>query len=399
VRRPPPLLAPAAVLAVVWAVALFHGPTSDVHITDINVYRGYADALDAGRQPYSGFAFEYPPLALLPMWLAGATDAGSYASYELSFAIVMLAAALAVMLLTAALARERALTAAWIVALSPLLTGAVVRTHFDLVPVALMLGALLALTRARTTAGFALLGAGAMTKLFPALLVPVAAAWLVAGRRGGDAVRGTAVFIAVAAVVSLPFLGAGYVDAYRYQLERPVQIESTPATVLFALGGSRVTGTATVPDAHGSNGLVGGPADVVQAVFAAVLAATLALIVVLVARGPPEERRLLLGALAAVLGFAALGKVLSPQFLVWLVPFGALAWTWGERRLALLLAAGILLTQVEFPARYEELVDERTSLVLLVAARNATLLAALAITLARLAGPVRSRRLASAATR
>jgi hypothetical protein len=399
VRRPPPLLAPAAVLAVVWAVALFHGPTADVHITDINVYRGYADALDAGRQPYSGFAFEYPPLALLPMWLAGATDAGSYASYELSFAIVMLAAALAVMLLTAALARERALTAAWIVALSPLLTGAVVRTHFDLVPVALMLGALLALTRARTTAGFALLGAGAMTKLFPALLVPVAAAWLVAGRRGGDAVRGTAVFIAVAAVVSLPFLGAGYVDAYRYQLERPVQIESTPATVLFALGGSRVTGTATVPDAHGSNGLVGGPADVVQAVFAAVLAATLALIVVLVARGPPEDRRLLLGALAAVLGFAALGKVLSPQFLVWLVPFGALAWTWGERRLALLLAAGVLLTQVEFPARYEELVDERTSLVLLVAARNATLLAALAITLARLAGPVRSRRLASAATR
>jgi len=311
----------------------------------------------------------------------------------------MLVAALAVMLLTASLARERALTAAWIVALSPLLTGAVVRTHFDLVAVALMLGALLALIRGRPTAGFALLGAGAMTKLFPALLVPVVAAWLVARRRGGDAARGAAVFVAVVAVVSLPFLGGGYVDAYRYQLERPVQIESTPATVIFALGGSHVTGTSTVPDAHGSNGLVGGSADVVEAVFTALLAATLALVVVLVARGPPEERRLLLGALAAVLAFAALGKVLSPQFLVWLVPFGALAWTWGERTLALLLAAAILLTQLEFPARYEELVDERTSVVLLVAARNATLIAALAVTLARLAGPVRSRRLASAATR
>jgi hypothetical protein len=311
----------------------------------------------------------------------------------------MLIAALSVMLLTAALARKRALTAAWIVALSPLLSGAVVRTHFDLVAVALMLGALLALTRERPTVGFALLGAGAMTKLFPALLVPVAAAWLVAGRRSGDAARGAAVFAVVVAVVSLPFLGGGYVDAYRYQLERPVQIESTPATVLFALGGSHVTGTATVPDAHGSNGLEGGAADAVQAGFAALLAATLALVVVLVARGPPEERRLLLGALAAVLAFAALGKVLSPQFLVWLVPFAALAWIWGERTLALLLAAAILLTQLEFPARYEELVAERTSLVLLVAARNATLLAALAVTLARLAGPVRSRRPASAATR
>ena len=283
-------------------------------------------------------------------------------------------------------------------ALSPLLTGAVVRTHFDFVAVALMLGALIALTRGRPTAGFALLGAGAMTKLFPALLVPVAAAWLVARRQGGDAARGVAAFAAVVAVVSLPFLGGGYVDAYRYQLERPVQIESTPATVLFALGGSHVTGTATIPDAQ-SNGLDGGPDDVVQAVFVALLAGALALVVVLVARGPPEERRLLLGALAAVLAFAALGKVLSPQFLVWLVPFGALAWTWGERTLALLLAAAVLLTQLEFPARYEELVGERTSLVLLVAARNAALLAALAITLARLAGPVRSRRLASAATR
>lgn len=397
-RRPVLLLAPAAALAAVWAIALFHGPTSDVHITDVNVYRGYADALGAGREPYSGFAFEYPPLALVPMWLAGLADAGSYASYDVSFAVVMLVAALAVMLLTAALARERAVTAAWIVALSPLLTGAVVRTHFDLVPVALLLGALLALTRGRPTVGFALLGVGAMTKLFPALLVPVAAAWLIAAGRGPAAVRGAIAFVAVVAAISLPFFGSGYADAYRYQLERPVQIESTPASGLFALGGSRVTGTATVPDAHGSNGLEGGAADVVQGVFAALLAAALAFVVVLVARGPPGERTLLLGALAAVLAFAALGKVLSPQFLVWLVPFAALAWTWGERALALLLGGAVLLTQLEFPARYEELVDERTSVVLLVAARNATLLAALAITLARLAGPVRWRRLASAVT-
>ena len=326
-RRPLLLLAPAAVLAAVWAVALFHGPTADTHITDVNVYRGYADALAAGREPYSGFAFEYPPLALVPMWLAGLTDAGSYASYDVSFAVVMLVAALAVMVLTAALARERALTAAWIVALAPLLTGAVVRTHFDLIPVALLLGALLALTRRRPTAGFALLGVGAMTKLFPALLVPVAAAWLIASGRGREAVRGFIAFAAVVAALSLPFLGKGYVDAYRYQLERPVQIESTPASVLFALGGSEVTGGPSVPDAYKSNGLVGGSADAVQALFTVLLVGVLALIVALVVRGPPTEDSLLFGALAALLAFAALGKVLSPQFLVWLVPFAAIAWT------------------------------------------------------------------------
>jgi hypothetical protein len=399
VRRPLLLLAPAAALAAVWAVALFHGPTADAHITDVNVYRGYADALSAGNEPYSGFAFEYPPLALVPMWLAGVTDAGSYASYDVSFAVVMLVAALAVMLLTAALARERALTAAWIVALAPLLTGAVVRTHFDLVPVALLLAALLALTRGRPTAGFALLGVGAMTKLFPALLVPVAAAWLIASGRGRDAVRAFFAFAAVVAAVSIPFLGQGYIDAYRYQLERPVQIESAPATVLFALGGSEVTGGPSVPDAYKSNGLVGGSADAVQALFTVLLVGVLALIVALVVRGPPTEDSLLLGSLAALLAFAALGKVLSPQFLVWLVPFAALAWTRGERGLALLLGGAVLLTQFEFPGRYPSLVDEHTPVILLVAVRNAVLLAALGLTLGRLAGPVRSRRLASAATR
>jgi hypothetical protein len=399
VRRPLLLLAPAAALGAVWAVALFHGPTADAHITDVNVYRGYADALGAGRAPYSGFAFEYPPLALVPMWLAGVTDAGSYASYDVSFAVVMLLAALAVMLLTAALARERALTAAWIVALAPLVTGAVVRTHFDLVPVALMLAALLALTRGRPTAGFALLGVGAMTKLFPALLVPVAAAWLIASGRGREAARAFAAFAAVVAAVSLPFLGQGYIDAYRYQLDRPVQIESTPATALFALGGSDVTGGPSVPDAYKSNGLVGGSADAVQALFTVLLLGVLALIVALVVRGPPTEDSLLLGSLAALLAFAALGKVLSPQFLIWLVPFAAIAWTRGERGLALMLGGAVLLTQLEFPGRYTSLVAEHTPVILLVAVRNAVLLAVLGLTLGRLAGPVRSRRLASAATR
>jgi hypothetical protein len=399
VKRPLLLLAPAAALAAIWAVALFHGPTSDAHITDVNVFRGYADALSAGKTPYSGFAFEYPPLALVPMWLAGLGDAGSFASYDVSFAVVMLVAALAVMLLTAALARERALTAAWIVALAPLVTGAVVRTHFDLVPVALLLGALLALTRRRPTLGFALLGVGAMTKLFPALLVPVAAAWLIASGRGREAARGFIAFAAVVAVFSLPFLGQGYIDAYRYQLERPVQIESTPASVLFALGGSDVTGSPSVPDAYKSNGLVGGSADAVQALFTVLLVGVLALVVALVVRGPPTEDSLLLGSLAALLAFAALGKVLSPQFLIWLVPFAAIAWTRGERVLALMLGGAVLLTQLEFPGRYTSLVDEHTPVILLVAVRNAVLLAALGLTLARLAGPVRSRRLAWAATR
>jgi hypothetical protein len=80
------------------------------------------------------------------------------------------------------------------------------------------------------------------------------------------------------------------------------------------------------------------------------------------------------------------------------VPFAALAWVSGERLLAGLSAAAIVLTQLEFPARYADLVLSDTFAIVLIAVRNAVLLAALSVALMRLAGPARSHPRASAAT-
>ncbi|MEA2444392.1 MAG: hypothetical protein QOJ12_1684 [Thermoleophilales bacterium] len=390
------LLWPAFALVAVWAIAFSVGPTADVHINDMGVYRGYADALRAGQYPYLDFALEYPPLSLIVFTAAGAlgTNPGTY---EFVLGALMLSAALIVLVLTADLAGKRGWTAAWLVALSPLLTGAVMRTHFDIVVVVIVLAALVTLLDDRPRAGFALLGAGAMVKLFPGLLAPVAAAWLVGRGRGRDALRGLAVFAAVVVLVSLPFLSRGYVDSYTFQLERPVQIESTPASVLFALGGSHVTGTPYTPDRYKSNGLAGGAAGPVGTVFTVLLVAALGAVTALAARRP-DRRGLLLAAFAALLAFAALGKVLSPQFMVWMVPFAALAWVSGERLQAGLSAAANLLTQLEFPARYADLVLRDTFAIVLVATRNIVLVAALSVALVRLAAPARSHPRATAAT-
>jgi hypothetical protein len=85
-------------------------------------------------------------------------------------------------------------------------------------------------------------------------------------------------------------------------------------------------------------------------------------------------RELVLGALAAVAAFAALGKVLSPQYMLWLVPLGALAFAWRLHALGAATAAALLLTQLEFPARYFDLVDREALPVALVAARNLVLI-------------------------
>jgi len=388
------LIAPAAALAAVWAVATTTGPTADTSISDLPLYRFYADRLGDGASPYGDLGFEYPPLALVPIRLGGAFGPGATA-YAWTFGTLMLGAALAALVLTGRLAGGRRTRAMWLVAGSPLLAGALVRTHFDFVPVGLALGGLLGVARGRPVAGFGAFGLGAMTKLFPALLVPVAVGWLIGRGERRAAARGVAAFLAVVVALSLPFASTAYLDAYRFHAERPVQIESTPASVLFALGGSRVTGTTARPDRFRSQGLDGGAAVAVQAAFAALLVALLAGVSLLAAtRG--DERGLVLCAFAALLGFVALGKVLSPQFVIWLVPFAALAWTRGERAVAALCAAAILLTQVEFPSRYWDLVARDGGVVGLVAARNALLVVALTTLLARLAGPARWRRPAAA---
>ena len=347
----------------------------------------YADLLHAGQLPYRDFGFEYPPLAAIPLWLAGLPGLDD-PTYAVSFGVLMALCLLAVQQLAARLAggARASLTVAWLFVATPVLIGASLRTHFDALPVALALAALLALSRNRYDLGFALLGVGTMTKLFPGLLAAVALVWLAAGRgEWRAALRGGAIFAAVVVAISLPLAGAGYADSFRFHLERPVQIESTAASVLFALGGSDVTGTNLRPDRFKSNGLDGGHADLVEAVFALLLVAALCGVGWLAARGP-DARHMALCGFAALLAFVTLGKVFSPQYVIWLAPFAALCWVWGLRAVALLTAAAIVLTHVEFPSRYFDLINVQTGVVVIVAARNALLLAALVVLAAALAG-------------
>ena len=159
-----------------------------------------------------------------------------------------------------------------------------------------------------------------------------------------------------------------------------------------------MTGVPGHPDAFKSQGLVGGPADAL-ATICSLLSLAAIVAVALAARRRPDPRWLVLCAFATLVAFVALGKVLSPQFVIWLVPFAALAWAWREWTAAAAVTAAIVLTQLEFPARYWDLVYGNTGAAVLVGARNALLLVALTSLLARVVAPARWRRPAAAATR
>jgi hypothetical protein len=376
--------APAAVLVLAagWAATLWLAPWSDERVNDLFVYRVFAEPVLGGGLPYRDAFLEYPPLAAPAIALPGLVGTGEEI-FRAAFAGWTLLLAAAVVLLCGALAARtggdarRALLAA---ALMPLLCGALVRTHFDLAPVALLLGALVLLVGGRPRSGMALLGLAAMTKGFPLVAAPVALAWL-AGRVDRRTLVQSAVALVAAlalpAAVALAMSPSGAWDAVTYHLERPVQVESLPASgilLLDELGAGDAEGTKS----HRSDGLKYPAAN---ALALGCLAVMLGVIALLTARAPGEARRLVLASLAAVAAFAALGKVLSPQYMLWLVPLGALAFAWRLHALAAAVAAAAVLTQIEFPGRYFDLVDREPFPVAVVAVRNLVLLVVLVLAL------------------
>ena len=385
-------------LAAGWAATLWLAPWSDERVNDLFVYRSFAEPVLSGAVPYRDVFFEYPPLAAPAIAVPGLLGTGEE-TFRLAFAGWTLLLAGAVVLLCGELAartggeRRWALVAA---ALMPLACGALVRTHFDLAPVALTLVALLLLSLGRPRAGLALLGVGAMTKGFPLVVAPVALAWLAGrGERRAAFQGGLACGLVIAALagLSLAATPAGAWGAVRYHLERPVQVESTPALALLALDGAEA-GDALSTKSHRSDGIRHGADGLVTGITVAGLIAVLALLAAAAARTgaatgrgrvtPEDARRLVLAALAAVTAFAVLGKVLSPQFILWIVPLGALAFAWRMPALGVTVALAAVLTQLEFPSRYFDLVDRDAYPLALVTLRNAALLASLVLALREL---------------
>ena len=379
------LLLPALLLLVAgWAAILWIPPFSDDSVNDLYVYRTFAEPVLNGELPYRDQFFEYPPLAAPAIVLPGLLGTGEDA-FRWAFAGWTFLLAAAVVVLCGALAARtggdtrRALLAA---AAMPFLCGAMLRTHFDLAPVALMLLALWLLVVERPRLGLAVLGLAVMTKGFPIVAAPVALAWLAArsGRRvaleGGLALAGTMVVVAAFAIAASP---DGFRDSVSYQVDRPVQVESVPAAFVYALDGLGL-GQADGLGSHRSDGLEHPAANAVATMLAAAMLAVIALLSLQAAAAPDDRRTVVLAALGAVAAFACLGRVLSPQYLVWTVPLGVLAFAWRLHALALVVALATLLTLIEFPGLYHELVDREGLPVALVCLRDAALLAGVALT-------------------
>jgi len=407
VSSPKPASDRSVVAATFAAIALFVVSWTLLHVgfyrhkqvLDTPVYQRYGNAIADGKVPYRDFAVEYPPGALPVFALPGLAEPGKgqqvSPTFRRAFETLMWVCGAAALMAMAVILRvlRRGSLDVWaalcFAAVAPLLLGSVILSRFDLWPAALSVAALAAVVSQRYRLGHGLLGLGIAAKLYPGIFLPlgVAYVWKRAGRR--TALQCLALTAAVVVAIFLPFVvlaPRGVWHSVSIQLTRPLQVESLGSA--FLLVGHHVFGYGLEGEtSHGSQNLAGTAAGVAAAVTSVLQLAVLCWIWVSFARGRGDGESFVRSSAAALCAFVAFGKVLSPQFMIWLIPVVPLVRGLRGLRASVLLAVALVLTQVWFPFRYFRLAlhfDEGLSWVLL--ARDLTLVALtllLAVTLRR----------------
>ena len=340
----------AAPLFVLATCAEWGGLLSSAYPGDLNRYEDIANWTFQGQIPYHSFYDEYPPGALPAFLLPRAI---SQAHYNLVFKLVMILCwivalwAAARILAELGASRQRMAFTLGAMIVTPPLLGHVFLNRYD--PYAAMLAVLglLAFVLRRERLGAGWLSAGFEAKVFPAAAIPIAAIriWRLRGQR--RLVESVGVFVAVGLAFAGYFLvvafgGIGF--SYYSQVKRGLQIESMGASILLVADKLGLYTSHWVPAPPGQIDLAGTlPRAVGNFSFAVEVVAILA-VAWAYWRGRESNERLVAAFAASVVGYMIFSKVLSPQYVTWLVPLVALV----RGRLALiLLLAALPLTQAE----------------------------------------------------
>ncbi|MFI7100476.1 glycosyltransferase 87 family protein [Streptomyces sp. NPDC050161] len=368
----------AVLLLCVLKVLVVPGPdvTGDVSV----IYQGWSDVLRTGTFPVDDVTWQYPPGAALAVLSPALLPFLGYAHAFFVLLLAVDAAVLALFLRAARRPGNRPAGAwAWIAGVA--LLGPTAYARYDLMVTAVAVAALFAAARRPRVAG-ALIACGTLLKVWPALLLCGAAV------RGGRAralwcaaALGTAaltVCCVAAAPGALSFVGA--------QRGRGTEVESLGALVLHVARQFGWSGRVLLN--YGSMEFVGPLVPQVSAVALALSCAAFGWLL----RWRMRARELTAGlcadaAFTAVLLFTTTSRVLSPQYLLWLVGLAAVCLTARAGRQGLpavlvLLATGV--TFLEFPLGFAHVVaSDGTGLTVLLL-RNGLLAAACLLACRRL---------------
>jgi hypothetical protein len=297
-------------------------------LSDVGIYYRYASRILDGAWPYRDFRVEYPPLAAL-IFLLPRLVARDRVVYAIIFGCLMFLVNCALVILVAAAVRarqERGVVSArlgWYTAcFSALCPLAVVR--FDLVPALLCAASLLAWFGGRRVAGGLMAAAGALVKVFPVLIAGLASVSDFRKRPPG-AFRGAAAFLAALITrCALWFVlggNEGVRSSIRFQSQRGLEVESVYSGLILLSSAAGWRGASLTYDETSWHVRVPWSKWVESTSLLLQFAGVLAAYWRFHRGGAADPVR---WSAAAVVACVAASKVLSPQFMLWILPLVAL---------------------------------------------------------------------------
>nr|WP_250765932.1 glycosyltransferase 87 family protein [Streptomyces sp. MSC1_001] len=349
---------------------------------EVDLYHHWYAQFAHGTFPIGDATWQYPPGAGLVIMSPGLLPWLTY--FQAFVALSLLAdAVIALALARADSARLTHGAWVWVCGLPLLLHLPLAR--YDVQTTALAVLALLALgarSAATRRLGGALAGIGAMVKVWPVLTL----IGTPRGRTAREAWTAAAV-AALALLATLALFFSGPLGFLRQQGGRGIQIESLFGTVL-ALAGAGGTWPGRVEFRYGAFEYVGPYVSTLG--HLALLLTVIALGWLLLWRVRADRwtpATPLDAAFAAVLLFTATSRVISPQYMIWLLGLAAVCLTSRQtvmRPVALLLLPAAALSSLAYPVLYDEVVAGTPQGLTVMVLRNGLLLAAALLAARRL---------------
>lgn len=352
-------------LVYVYRVRVFPGPdvTSDVSV----IYQGWFEVLRTGSFPLDDVTWQYPPAAALAILSPGLLPFLDYAYAFFLLACVADLAAFA-LLVYAGGRPGRSMRGAWVWVVGVPLLGPTVYARYDVMVTAVAVAALLAGGRHPRVMG-ALVGFGAMLKVWPALLLVGVGSGRV-WRAALVSVAGLAALFAVSMPGAFAFL--------TFQRDRGTEVESLGSLVFHIARHHGWSGQVLLN--YGSVEFVGPYVGMVST--AALFLTGMAfgwLLLWRLAATRFEARTAADAAFVAVLMFTVTSRVISPQYMVWLIGLAAVCVCFRGSRMGLpvvLVLVASLVTLLEFPIWFSHVVQSDPLGVTLLVLRNGLLVVA-----------------------
>ncbi|CAM5669952.1 membrane protein [Streptomyces spiroverticillatus] len=354
------------------------GINGEVH----RIYRTWYEQLLTGAFPLDDVMWQYPPGAALVILSPALVPGLSY--FQAFVALTLLVDAVVTAALVRAGRPQGRLAGAWVwVAGLPLLLH-VPLVRYDVQVTALAVLSLLAL-RARPVLAGSLAAVGALVKVWPALALLGAPRGRTTKTAWGSAVVSAA---ALLGVLALAF--SHTFDFLRQQGNRGVQIESLGGTVLALarLVGAPYEGAYRVEYRYGAMEYLGPYVSTVAHVSLALTVAAFGWLLlwrVKARRWTPATA--CDAALCAVLLFVVTSRVISPQYMIWLIGLSAVCMTLREsvlRPVVKLLLVASFVSTLAYPLAYGQVTSGTVYGCLLMLVRNGLLVAAAVLACRRL---------------